>query len=105
MAMDVAKGGTRGKEGKLLTLWSLELGCGPQRERVFMKTSCLGSYKPPMMPDIWDCLAGLRLNARWVVQYTGTLHTSGPGVNSLSLSISRKHVALGRILECFISYF
>lgn len=70
-----------------------------------MKTSRLGSDKPPMLqPDIWDCPAGLRLNACWVVEYTGTLHTSGSGVNSLSLSISRKYVALGRILECFSSY-
>lgn len=70
----------------LWTFWSLELGSGPRGECVLVKTSRLGSYKPPLLPDIWGCLAGLRLNACWVVQHTGTLHTSGSGVNSLSIS-------------------
>lgn len=67
----------------LWTHWSLELGSRPWGERVLEKTSRLGSYKPPLLPDIWGCLAGLRLNACWVVQHTGMLHTSGSGVNSL----------------------
>lgn len=85
MALSFVGGwGTGGKEGKLLTLWSLELGSGPRRERVLAQTSRLGSYKPPMLHDIWGCLAGLRLNACWVVQHTAHIKVGGGG----SLSIS-----------------
>lgn len=70
----------------LWTLWSLELGKGPQGECVLAKTSRLGSYKPPLLLDIWGCLAGLRLSTCWVVRHTGTLHTSGSEGNSLLVS-------------------
>ena len=84
-----------------LTLWSLELGSGPRGECVLAKSSRLGSYKPPLLPDIWGRLAGLRLNACWVVQHTGTLHTSGSGVNSLSISSIKAACSLGQKLEHF----
>lgn len=83
----------------LWTLWSLELGSGPGGERVLAKTSRLGSYKPPLLPDIWGCLAGLRLNACWVVEHTGTLHTSRSGVNSLSISSIKEACFLGSKTE------
>ena len=91
MAVGFVRGGVQGDGGRagrltLWTQWSLELGSRPRGERVLAKTSRLGSYKPPLLPDIWGRLAGLRLNACWVVQHTGTLHTSGSGVNSLSIS-------------------
>lgn len=95
MALGSGDGGTGGREGKLLTLWSLELGIGPRGERVLARTSRLGSYKPPMLPDIWGRLAGLRLNACWVDQHTGTLNTSGSGVNSLSISTFKEACFLG----------
>lgn len=103
MAVVFARGGGGGRVGRLTlwTLWSLELGSGPQRERVLVKTSRLGSYKPPLLPDIWGCLAGLRLNTCWVVEHTGTLHTSGLGVNSLSISSIKAACFLGQELEGF----
>lgn len=82
---------TGGRMGMLTlsTLCSLGLGSGPQGERVLAETGHQGPYKPPLLPDIWGCLAGLRLNACWVVQHAGTLHTSGSEVISLSISFIR----------------
>ncbi len=93
--------GTGGSAGRLTlrTLWSLELGSRPWRECVLEKTSRLGSYKPPLLPDICGCLAGLRLKACWVVQHTGPLHTSGSGVNPLSISSIKKACFLGSKTE------
>lgn len=99
-ALGFLKRGNGGKEGKLLTLCSLKLGSWPRGERVPSKTRRLGSYKPPMLPDIWGFLTGLRQNACWVVQHTGSLHTSGSGVNSLSIFSIKEAFCLGQILEC-----
>lgn len=98
MALGFVKGRLEVKRGELLTLWSLELGSRPWGKRILVKTSRLGSYKPPMLPDICGLSSWAEAECMLGRPAHGTLKTTGLGVSSLSFSCW-KHVVLGQILE------